>query len=95
MITIFVKWQTNNHNAGAFEKILKALAKESLSEKGCVSYEVHVEIQTHEEIYVLVENYISVDALIEHQQTDHYKKYVPELEGLAICDPEILITEVL
>ncbi|WP_345950835.1 MULTISPECIES: putative quinol monooxygenase [unclassified Mucilaginibacter] len=59
----------------AFEQELKKLVETSLSEEGCMSYELY---QYNDERcrYVIIEEWEDEESLKKHQEAVHYKHFV-------------------
>lgn len=51
----------------------------SLRDKGCISYDLY-RSETNDDRYMIVETWESREDLKAHQETDHFKRLVPELE---------------
>lgn len=59
----------------AFEQELKKLVETSLSEDGCIKYEIYQPVDQDGQ-YIMIEEWIDEDAFTQHQDTSHYKHFI-------------------
>lgn len=59
-----------------------SLVEFSLHDKGCISYDFY-QSQTNDDRYMIVETWASEEALKAHTETDHYRRFSPELHAHA------------
>jgi quinol monooxygenase YgiN len=67
---------------------LKKLIKASLSEEGCLSYEIY-ECNEQKGQYIIIELWKNEEALNKHQESPHYKYFVHIAPALLTCPVEI------
>ncbi|MDB5111159.1 MAG: hypothetical protein JWR67_2273 [Mucilaginibacter sp.] len=67
---------------------LKKLSKASLSEEGCLSYEIY-ECNEQKGQYVIIELWQNKGALNKHKESPHYKYFVHIAPALLINPAEI------
>jgi len=70
-ILVVAECSTRSDAANELATSLQDLAKATLTEPGCLSYEVFRSLQ-HAERFVSVERYTDEAAFVAHQQTDHF-----------------------
>lgn len=81
MIRLNVFIQPAAGNREAVLEAAKALTACSLADRGCVAYDVFASA-TRPDVLMICETWIDADALAAHSASDHFKKYVGEMEGL-------------
>jgi quinol monooxygenase YgiN len=59
----------------AFEQELKKLVETSLSENGCINYEIYQPVDQDGQ-YIMIEEWLDEDAFMQHQDSPHYKHFV-------------------
>ena len=78
-----VSFRAKTGNAALVAKLLGELAEASRAEPGCILYEVGRN-EADPDRFVIVERFESHAAFEAHQETEHYKRVVPQLfPGLA------------
>ena len=55
------------------------LVAASLRDKGCIGYDL-LESKTNDDRYMIVETWATKEDLEAHMATEHFRRYVPELE---------------
>lgn len=78
-LNVFIQPAPGNKEA-VLEKA-KALTACSLNDHGCVAYDVFVSA-TCPDVLMICETWTDAEALAAHSASDHFKKYVGEMEGL-------------
>jgi quinol monooxygenase YgiN len=68
-------WQCTPDAEETFEQELKRLVDTSVTEDGCISYEIYQPKNQSNE-YVMIEEWQDEDALDQHQNSPHYKHFV-------------------
>lgn len=56
--------------------------------KGCISYNLYA-ITEYNEVLIMLEEWKDIDALNEHMQTNHFKKFGTTIEHLLAKEIEI------
>jgi len=85
MITIIVNLKVKQDKKADFIKIMKELIDKSNEEEGCISYDLY-ENNDDSNALVLVENWVSEDAIDIHNKTPHFTSMMPKLKELASID---------
>jgi len=67
-------WHCTPDAEDTFEQELKRLVDVSVTENGCISYEVYQPKDKPNE-YVMIEEWQNEDALGHHQNSSHYKHF--------------------
>ncbi|NHC40260.1 antibiotic biosynthesis monooxygenase [Bacillus sp. MM2020_1] len=62
-------------------KIARELVTETIKEKGCISYVLHVDINDPS-IVTMIEKWVDEEAIEQHNSSEHVRKIVPELRKL-------------
>jgi quinol monooxygenase YgiN len=68
-------WQCTPDTEETFEQELKRLVDTSVTESGCLAYEIYQPKNQPNE-YVMIEEWQDEDALDQHQNSAHYKHFV-------------------
>lgn len=68
-----------NFNEDAIN-ILKEVVNETRKEEGCMSYDLHQDVQNPQK-YTILEVWQSQDAINSHNNSEHFKKFVKDIEG--------------
>ncbi len=55
------------------------LVAASLRDKGCIGYDL-LQSKTNDDRYMIVETWATEEDLKAHSESEHFKKYVPEME---------------
>lgn len=84
MIKIIAKSVVKKGEETTFMNLAKELIEKSRIEKGCFSYDLYEDID-HPGIFVLIEEWKDEDAVQLHNQSDHSKKIVPQLDKIRIA----------
>ena len=74
-ITIVARWQPHKESYDEVRAIINQLRPKSLSEPGCLGYEVFESTDASGTI-LLLEHYRDADALEAHKQSEHYQTLV-------------------
>lgn len=82
-IVLFVSFLAQPGQEGALSRRLLALSRASLTEPGCLRYDVHQDLDDSGRIW-LYEYWGSQAALTAHDQTDHVAEFVADLPTLAM-----------
>ncbi|WP_010238795.1 putative quinol monooxygenase [Clostridium arbusti] len=81
MITITAKSIVKQDKIDEFINLAKELVKKSVKESGCISYNLYQNIN-YENMFTVIEEWESKKAIKSHNDSDHFKSIVPELEKL-------------
>lgn len=68
-------------------EIAKELVKHSLQDNGCIAYDLY-ESATRHNTLMICETWKDPEVLEAHQQSEHFKRLVPQLEELSNMKPE-------
>lgn len=74
--------QVGENDRAALSNIAKELAAYSLTEEGCVAYDVF-ESTTRRDVMMICETWRDADALASHRTTEHFTRLSPQLHALA------------
>lgn len=88
MITIIVNLKVKEDKKADFIKIMKELVENSREEEGCVSYDLY-ESNADSNSSVLVEHWMSQEAIDSHNKTNHFTSMIPKLKEIASIDINI------
>jgi quinol monooxygenase YgiN len=72
-----VNWTAKEGHEAEIHEILSILGDASRQEPGVITYTTHVDPDNPREFFIY-EKYHDVSGLEAHQETAHFKKYVPE-----------------
>lgn len=78
---VAVRFVLHKGQSEKFEPLIRQQAEQSLSEPGCLVFEVWCDPSRVEEIF-LWEVYESPEAFENHLKSDHFKKFDAAVEGL-------------
>lgn len=88
MITIIVNLKVKQDKKVDFMKIMKELIDKSNEEEGCISYDLY-ENNDDSNSLVLIENWISEDAIDIHNKSLHFTSMIPKIKEMASIDINI------
>jgi len=72
--------------------LLKKLVEETVKEKGCIKYELFVDVKDYS-ILTIIEEWESQEDLNNHMASEHFKRIVPLLGKLMVKTGEINVYE--
>ena len=75
MVVLAVTWMAKVGNESAVASIFAKLTEESRKEPGCTMYQVHRH-KTDPRRFFIYEMYRDEAAFTEHNESDHFKRYV-------------------
>ena len=81
MITIIAKSIVKDGKKEEFKRVAEELIIESRKEKGCISYNLY-ESQKNKNVVVFIEEWKDEVAIQLHNNSEHFKKIIPELGNL-------------
>lgn len=81
MITIVAKNIVKDGKAELYKAIARELIEESRKEDGCISYDLHQDIN-NKNVLTFIEQWRDKDAIALHNKSAHYNKVVPKLGEL-------------
>lgn len=81
MIRLNVFIQVSADRRAAALEAAKALTACSLQDKGCVAYDIF-ESATRPDVLLICETWTDADALAAHSATEHFERYVGQIEQL-------------
>lgn len=81
MIRLNVFIQVSAERRAAALEAAKALTACSLQDKGCVAYDIF-ESATRPDVLLICETWTDADALAAHSATEHFERYVGQIEQL-------------
>lgn len=84
MIRLLVKKYIKPEYKSEYLELVKKLVEETRKEKGCVEY--YLNHNNEDNIAFFIELWEDNQALEEHKESKHFKKYVPLLEKM--CETE-------
>lgn len=76
-LVVIAQWTLDSSHVEQVRALLPELREKSLSERGCLSYEVLASTAAPESI-VLIERYRDAAAIEDHRNTSHYRSIVAE-----------------
>ena len=74
-VALIVKWVASPGAHDDIADVLRTMRERSLSEPGCLSYDVYQSSEDPHE-FMLVERYRDQAAVTEHTETAYFKEYV-------------------
>lgn len=80
MIRLNVFIRVSAENRAAALEAAKELVAASLSDKGCIAYDVF-ESATHPDVLMICETWADQSSLDAHQQSEHFTTLVPLIES--------------
>ncbi len=81
MIRLNVFIQVSAERRAATLEAAKALTACSLQDKGCIAYDIF-ESATRPDVLLICETWADADALAAHSATEHFERYVGQIEQL-------------
>lgn len=81
MIRINVFIQVSEENRAALLNAAKQLVEASKGENGCVAYDLFASA-TRDDVYMICETWADAEVLAKHEQSEHFRTLVPEMERL-------------
>lgn len=81
MIRLNVFIQVNESNRGAALETAKELVAQSLSDSGCIAYDVY-ESATRSDVLMICETWQDAASLAAHEKATHFVTLVPKLQEL-------------
>ena len=81
MIRLNVFIQVSAERRAATLEAAKALIACSLQDKGCIAYDIF-ESATRPDVLLICETWTDADALAAHSATEHFERYVGQIEQL-------------
>ena len=81
MIRLNVFIQVSAEHRAAVLEVAKALTACSLQDKGCIAYDIF-ESATRPDVLLICETWTDADALAAHSATEHFERYVGQIEQL-------------
>lgn len=81
MIRLNVFIQAGKGNEAAVIEAARKLTECSLADKGCVAYDAFTSA-TRSDVMLICETWADADALAAHSASEHFKKYVGQIEQL-------------
>ena len=78
-LNVFIRVAAENRAAAL--QAAKELVAASLSDKGCIAYDVF-ESATRPDVLLICETWTDADALAAHSATEHFERYVGQIEQL-------------
>ena len=81
MIRLNVFIQVSAEHRAASLEAAKALTACSLQDKGCIAYDIF-ESATRPDVLLICETWTDADALAAHSATEHFERYVGQIEQL-------------
>ncbi len=81
MIRINVFIQVSEENRAALLNAAKQLVEASKVENGCVAYDLFASA-TRDDVYMICETWADAEVLAKHEQSEHFRTLVPEMERL-------------
>lgn len=81
MIVLIAKSVIAEKNRAKFLQVAKKMVGETKKEPGCIFYDL-VQDKMDKNAFYFVEKYKDEEALEAHKNSDHFKTYVPQMQGL-------------
>ena len=91
-ITIFASMTVDDQHADKVRDAVLELIPPTLAEAGCLEYRFHQSNDRPGQFF-FYENWASMDALREHRQTEHLKRYLNKVNGLIAGQDSQVVTE--
>lgn len=82
MIRLNVFIQANEGQRAELLSIIKELVAKSLTDKGCIAYDVF-ESSTRPEVLMICETWTDEETLAEHEKAQHFLTLVPKMGALS------------
>lgn len=79
-VNVFIQVPLSDRKHKIIEKAVE-LAEYSLHDKGCIDYDVYTSVTNDDRVFIS-ETWEDAKALKAHEESDHFKRIVPELEAL-------------
>ncbi len=80
-LNVFVEIRDSKDTAHVTE-LIKELVDKSTNDPGCIDYEAFHSLENNNHL-IIVETWKDRKALDHHQQTEHFKRLLPDLEKAA------------
>ncbi len=78
-LNVFIRVNTENRTAAL--EAAKELVAKSLSDKGCIAYDIF-ESATRQDVLMICETWKDAESLAAHEQADHFVTLVPKIQQL-------------
>lgn len=88
MITIVAKNSVKTECVDVFRKLANELVIESNKEAGCLEYNLYQD-ESNDTVFTFIEKWSSMNAVDQHNASNHFKKLVGEMKGLLNCPSEV------
>jgi quinol monooxygenase YgiN len=75
MLIVVARYRVTSGHESAVARLLRANARASRAEPGCLEFSVYQEIDDHR-AFLLYERYTSEDAFQAHRQTPHFQNII-------------------
>jgi quinol monooxygenase YgiN len=88
MIIIIAKSIVKDGKKEEFKRVAEELIIESRKEKGCISYSLYEELKNNN-VMAFIEEWKDEKAIENHNNSEHFKRIVPELAKLREGNAEL------
>ena len=78
MITVVAQIITEEYNVQKVREIAEKLVKETKKEKGCIEYDLYIDIED-ERSMSMIEKWETKEDLDNHLNSEHFKRWFPEI----------------
>src|SRR6516165_9906021 len=93
-VTVFALIKAKSGLEESVKQELSALVGPTLSEEGCINYDLHQSLDHHGH-FRFYENWTSKELLERHLQSAHVKRFIAKADPLLAEPPEIALWEML
>lgn len=94
MITIVAKSIVKDGMKENFKQVAKELITESRKEEGCISYYLYEGFE-NKKMLAFIEEWKDENAIQIHNESEHFKKIIPELAKFREGNPEISLFKLI
>ena len=88
MIKVVAKHYAQTDKMEKILELCKELVAETRKEKGCITYEVFLNVNDPS-IYTMIEEWESQENLDAHMQSEHFKRIIPVIGEYLTKDTEV------
>lgn len=90
MIKIIAKFTLKPSSVESVKKDIAALEIATRKEAGCISYQFFQDVNNHDLCFA-IEEWESQEALNNHMNADHFKKFMAKASEVVAAEPELSV----
>lgn len=91
MVVINVNLKINLEKETQYLQFVEDMVRNSRQDRGCLSYNHFRNVDHHDE-YIIVENWLDMDCVEEHNNTDHFKLFLDKIPNYLVEEIGLIIS---